>query len=328
MNVRSVMTRTVFVKKKINLLIFIFLALSFVFLLGSCSKDDEEKDDTPKQEPVSMRIIDDWKFSFSRSFVIMSFKANGSWEAQVREEEKLTRVVKKKASQKGTWELIDDDQLLKLNVLSGDEVAYKWKVGNSYTFSIAEFTDDFLVLIKTDSSRKFELTRLKAKKTQAKAEDGSALISIRTRMMKPIIVNLKKRNKFEKNRFICVTFNLIEDLEVPVATIEEMPPENPLDPRIRENIIIYLSSLTYREINTFKEVRATTSTIEEMISPYFSGLLHELKLDNIIVAGSRGSLEEYIIQYPDQMIRFGLAPAQPAAPPEGEEAEAEKDEKA
>ena len=312
MNAKSVMTMTASVKKKKKTFKSIFLVFFLIFFIASCSKEEAPEDS------FRMRMIDDWRFTFRRSFVIMSLKANGNWESQVREEGRFSKVVEKKGSQRGKWELKEDNKYIHITVDSGDDLEINWIPGNSYKYLISSLTEESLVLVKEDSGKTFEWTRIKSKKSASAPADGSPGITEKTTRMEPIIINLAKRNPFEKNRYVCISFDVVEELEVPVATEAELPPESPLDPRVRESLMLYLSSLKYKEINTFKEVKEIRGELETMISPYFGGRLKELKLENIIVAGTRGSLEEFIIQYSDQMVRFGLKPPEAPKPPEEE----------
>lgn len=317
MNVKSVMIRIVSVKKKVEWSKFLVIII-FLSLFASCSGGE------PAQDSFRIRIIDDWRFTYRRSFILMSLKANGNWESQVREEGQFSRIVEKKGQQRGTWELLEDDKYLRINVETGDELDVGWKPGNSYQYLITSLTEDKLIIVKEDSGKVTEWSRVRAKKKTPQSEEGP-LITTRTIPLVPIITNLTKRSPFSKERYICVNFEIVENLEKPTANPEEVGPTLPIHPRLRENIMLYLSSLKYREINTFDEVKVVRKKLELMISTYFSGRLKELKLENIIVAGSRGSLEEFVIQYPDQMVRFGLKP--PGPPPKEEAEEGDGDAK-
>jgi len=239
----------------------------------------------------------------------MSLKANGNWESQVRQEGQFSKVVEKKGSQRGTWKLEKDNKYLLISVNSGDDFELDWKVGNEYKYKIESLDEKNLILLKEDSGKKITWIRMRAKKKVKKSDGGGTLITTRRIDVSPIIVNLKKRSPYSTDRYVCVKYHIIEKLEKPVAKIKEGSLYKPLAPDIREKILLYLSSLKYKEINKFEKVKKATKAIKNIISPYFNGLLKEFVVDNIIIAGSKGSIEEFIIQYPEQMVRFGLKPA-------------------
>ena len=107
MSAVSVMKKTASVKKQITKKSSFVLLILFLCILFSCSKGGGEKDS------FQMKLIDDWRFTYKRSFVIMSIKANGNWESQVREKDRFSKVVGKKGEQRGAWELQENNKYLK-----------------------------------------------------------------------------------------------------------------------------------------------------------------------------------------------------------------------
>ncbi|PIE74663.1 MAG: hypothetical protein CSA18_03685 [Deltaproteobacteria bacterium] len=291
-------------------IIFILIFACGCFFFESCS-GDKGKTEKKFEDSFRIRMIDDWIFYHGRRIVVMSLKANGKWVAQVREQEKFSRIVGKKGEQQGTWKLSDDEKSLEIIVDKGDDLDMEWTPGESYKYIISLLDDSKLVLAWEDSGKKIEWIRLRAKKTPeaSSSESGDSkapLITTKTTKMAPLIVNFRKRSPYSKDRYICTSFTIVEELETPVSDPAEMEQKIPVHPVIRDNILVYLSSLEYRELNTFKKVRLVTKELSKMISPYFAGRLKDVKLDHIIVAGSKGSFEEFIIQYPEQMARFGF----------------------
>ncbi|MCB9481988.1 MAG: flagellar basal body-associated FliL family protein [Desulfobacteraceae bacterium] len=290
---------------------YLFSALLLLSVLFSCSGSGD------LQDPFTLSLIDDWRFSYRRSMIIMSIKANGNWESQVRQMGHFSEVVQKKGLQRGTWELAEKNKYLKITVETGDEIETGWEPGNTYQYLISSLTEEKLVLVKEDSGAETEWLRIKGKKSAAASSaDGAPLITEQKIDLDPLIVNLKKRTPYSKDRQICISLSVIETLEKPARTTEEMPEPLPVHPSLRDNLVFYFSSLEYNEIKNFTKVKDHIKSLEKIINPYFKGRLKELKLNNIIVAGSRGSLEEFIIQYPDQMERFNMIPSQPEQPPE------------
>ena|GEM_PF-3090912 len=305
MSAVSVMKKTASVKKQITKKSSFVLLILFLCILFSCSKGGGEKDS------FQMKLIDDWRFTYKRSFVIMSIKANGNWESQVREKDRFSKVVGKKGEQRGAWELQENNKYLKITVESGDKFDFDWEPGNEYRYEISSLTEKELVLLRIQSGKKFVWKRIGGGTTSSSPGSGEEkLITTQTIDLDPFIINLKKRSPYSKDRYICVKFKIIKNLDKPVKTPEDLPEKLPVHPSLRENIMFYLSSLEYSEVNTFDEVREVVSKLEKIAEPYYGESLKELNLDNIIVAGSRGSLEEFIIQYPEQMERFGITPPQ------------------
>jgi len=306
MSAISVMTTTVTVKKKMKMIKKPLIVFCLFLFLMSCSGSDKGED------PFELQIVDDWRFSYRRSLIIMSIKANGNWESQVRQQGQFSEIIQKKGSQKGKWELSEKNKYLNISVESGDEIETGWKPGNTYQYVISSLSEEKLVLTKEDSGAEMEWIRIRAKKSMATSSSGdSAFITEQKIDMDPLIVNLKKDTPYSKERFACISLSFIKTLETPAKTKEEMPELIPVHPSFRDDLIFYFSSLEYNEMNNFTKVKEHMKNIEKIANPYFKGMLKELKLNNIIIAGSRGSLEEFIIQYPDQMVRFNMIPPQP-----------------
>lgn len=302
-----VMTTTAIAKKlmmkmKIKLLVII-LILFFSFF--GCSGSEQ------KEDPFEIRLIDDWRYTYRRSMIIMSIKANGNWESQVRQQGHFSEVVQKKGSQRGKWELAKKNKYLKITVDSGDEIETGWKPGNDYEYIITSLSDEKLILTKEDSGAEMEWLRMRAKKSSSGSPDGEQFITEQKIDIAPVIVNLKKRTPYSKERFACLGLSFIETLETPVKTIEEMTAVPLIHPSLRDDIIFYFSSLEYNEIKNFTKVKDHMTNLEKIANPYFKSRLKEIKLNNIIIAASKGSLEEFIIQYPDQMVRFNMIPSLP-----------------
>jgi len=285
------------------------LTALFVFVFFSCSGPGN------LQDSFTLSLIDDWRFTYRRSMVIMSIKANGNWESQVRQIGHFSEVVQKKGSQTGAWELAEKNKYLKITVDSGDDIETGWKPGNTYQYLISSLLEEKLILVKEDSGVETEWLRIMGKKSSAStAGEGVPLITEQKIDIAPLIVNLKKRTPYSKDRFVCLSLSIIEILETPAKTAEEIPEALPVHPSIRDNLTFYFSSLEYKEMKNFTKVKDHIKNLEKIINPYFKGRLKELKLNNIIVSGSRGSLEEFIIQYPDQIVRFNMISSQPQQP--------------
>jgi hypothetical protein len=300
------MIKTVIVKKKMKK-IYNYLIIFFIFLFFfSCSGSGKGED------PFELKIVDDWRFSYRRSLIIMRVKANGNWESQVRQQGQFSEIIQKKGSQRGTWELSDKNKYFNISVESGDEIETGWKPGNSYQYVISSLTDEKLVLVKEDSGAEMEWLRIRSEKSgSGSSSRGAEFITEQKIEMDPLIVNLKKRTPYSKERFACISLSFTKTLETPAKTPEELPPVYPVHPSFRDDIVLYFSSLEYNEVNNFTKVQEHLKNIENLANPYFKGMLKELKLDNIIIAGSRGSLEEFIIQYPRQIERFNMIPPPP-----------------
>ncbi|MDY0132707.1 MAG: hypothetical protein RBR53_08565 [Desulforegulaceae bacterium] len=296
-----VMKKTAIVKKSMKKIKTLFLFI-LVLCFASCSGSEKRED------PFELQILGNWNCNYRRSFIIMSLKANGNWESQVRQHGHFSEVVQKKGSQKGKWKLSDKNKYFEIIVESGDEIETGWKPGNSYEYLITLVSDEKFILTKEDSGAEMEWIKPRPKKSGSAGVD-SDLIYEQEVEMEPLIINLKKRTPYSKERFICVSLSFIKNLNTPVKT-NEPAPVFPLHPSFREELLFYFSSLEYNEINKFTKVREHLKKIEKIAKPYFKGELKEIKLNNIIVAGTRGSLEEFLIQYPQQMARFGMVPPQ------------------
>lgn len=263
-----------------------------------------------KKEDPRLLLIGSWRFSYRNIHSILNFKNNGTWNLENRVEGKYSKIVEKKGALTGTWLLEENRLTINVEDDGGGEVEM-WALG-SHVFEVVRL-DAVTLVLKDEKEKEREWSKVRAQ--QAKAGEVQAHQTI---PIKPLIVNVTKTRDMEKSRYLCIDLEVVLTLELPTANPEEIPPPPPLHPEVREKILIYLSSFTYRDLNSFDKIKKIKAHLETIMRPYFAGQMDELHINNVVVASSEASLDEFILQYPELMEDFGRGVV-PPPPEEGAE---------
>lgn len=282
------------------------LILAFCLALSACA--EKQKDDD------RLMLLGNWRASHMNVHTVLTLRNNGSWQAEDRVEGRHTRIVEKRGKSTGRWNLESKDRIV-FSVETAEEAAM-WPAGSMQSFDITS-KDAGLMVFKREGGRTLEWRKIRAERP----EEGEVLLH-QVVNMPPLLVNVARSRLLERQRFLCMEMEFVLSLETPVQIPEEIPPPPPLHPEVREILLFYLSSLEYKDINSFDKVKAQRLHLRQMLNPYFENRLHEIEVRNIIVASSKESFEEFILQYPELRHEFGLTPPE-KAPPSPPEAEAE-----
>jgi hypothetical protein len=283
--------------------ICIFLCLFSLYSCGGKQKDESR-----------LLLLGSWRFSQMNMHTILTLRNNGTWQSDDRVEGRHTRIVEKRGKSTGRWQMESGNRLI-FSVETADE-AGMWPAGSMQSFDIVSLDARTLVL-QQESGRTWEWSKIRAQRPT----EGEVVAHQAVRMP-PLIVNVARSRILERQRFLCLDLEFILTLDEFIPNPEMIPPPPPLHPEVRETILFYLSSLEYREINSFDRVKALRLHLRQMLNPYFDNRLHEIEVRNIIVASSKDSLEEFILQYPELRHEFGLTPPQrPQSPAEKAEEE-------
>ena len=272
----------------------ILVLVSFVFLIFGCGEKEPSLEDL---------IIGSWSRYQSRTHVVFSVRANGSWASNVRIEGHSSQIIEKKGDASGTW-LIEDKNLV--ITIAESDLEDIWEQYKTLFYEVFEIDSNHMVLMHPEG-RKISWKRLKIKK---KGPDVQLPPVIH---MEPIVVNLNKIRAHDKDRYFCLSLDLmltesLTDIEQPVPT---------LHPRARDSAIIYLSSLIYRDVKTFDKVKVIRKQLEAIMAPYLDGRLKEIKLKQVVISSSLDKVDEFLIEH---------TPVPEAEPVPEEEGEDEKKE--
>lgn len=248
--------------------------LVVTFLLASassCSKDVSSDD----------RFTGSWRMKKGKSHKILIFKANGTWQSQVRKEGRLGKVVTKEEEVLGTW--VANDNVLQM-IATETKLGDAWIVGEPVLYDVMEITELSLKFKKPNGTVE-KWVRVKGQKAEEKERLARAVSD------KPIIVNLRKVKPGEKDHYLCIE---LEFVFKPLKEGESLPP---LHPKVRESAIFHLSSLSYAEVNTMPKVSKIKDKLLTILNPYARGKIESIGIQNITVTSRWKSVESFLNQY-------------------------------
>ena len=128
------------------------------------------------------------------------------------------------------------------------------------------------------------LRTLTWKKSRSKKKSpGEASLDILI-PMKPLIVNLNKLSSHDKDRFLCLAMDLSIDGSAYTnaddnADDKELPK---IHPSAWDATIIFLSSLTYKEVKTFDSMKIVKEQLTDIINPYMNDMLYDVDVSHVI----------------------------------------------
>lgn len=253
----------------------LFLLLYFPFLLCNCSSEPTEKD----------FIVGTWRASKRGVHRIMTLRANGSWQAEVRIEGRFAKIIKKKQKADGRWEYKQGALILTPESSVADS---DWQEGTPQVYEVLELDKETLT-IKPPVGPKVEF-----KKSLSKAKEGQEETDEVVMNMGPVVVNLNKKRASSQGRYLCIELALV--LNDPTANTS---PDS-LHPKIKESIIFYLSSLTYVEVNKLEKIDAIKSRLFSMLDPYLDGKLSQVNVNKFVVTAKKTAVDDFVAQYAEK----------------------------
>ena len=255
------------------------------------------KDEDPFAER-RLKMVGNWRHQHRSVHTVMSFRHNGSWSLEKRVEGRYSRIVEKRGQHSGTWTM-EGENLVRITVDQAEGES-DFTPGMSATFTIKELRPELLVWVDGDGESR-EWFRIRVQKP----EQGE-FQTTRPVKLKPFLVNLRRSRELEKERYLGIELELIVRLSEPIQAPTPLPPPPTITPELRERILLFLSDLTYADVNNFERVQKMRSRLEVAIAPWLDAQIDEIKLANVVIASSRESREEFILQYPDLAVEYGL----------------------
>lgn len=228
------------------------------------------------------RFTGSWRMKKGRAHRIWTFRANGTWQSQVRKEGRLGKVISKQEEFLGTW--VVKDNFLHMTATEA-KVGDAWNIGETTSFALIEITEQQMTLKKPNGTIE-KWSRVKSQKADGKEKQARAV------SLAPIIVNLFNERAGSKEHFLCIE---LEFTFKPGMTPGAPPPE--LHPKVREATIFYLSSLTYSEVNTMDKVGAIKGRLLQLLNPYANNQIEDIAIQNITVTSRWKSVEVFLSQY-------------------------------
>ncbi|MCK5099730.1 MAG: flagellar basal body-associated FliL family protein [Desulfobacteraceae bacterium] len=237
----------------------------------SCSKEPE----------VGEMILGGWSNNRGDSYVYLKIKLEEKWEASVKIADVTTRIIQVRGKASGRWHL--EDNTLVLTVFESNiNKIYKKNVTSFY--EIVKLDNQFMELMDSYG----QIIIWKAIQPQKGQADGSSINSIR---MEPFTVNLNKTRSRDKDRYLCLNLKIV---------LKELMPDGDLQrihPKAREAVLLYLSSLVYKDVKSLDEVKEMQEMLKIILNPYIGDMIDKVEIDHVIVSSTIDRVEEFLIEH-------------------------------
>jgi hypothetical protein len=281
--------------KKIVICFILFLTGVFYLVpLTGCGE---------KEKTQSELAVGNWTQFRNRAYILLITNPKGEWNSSVRISDVTSKIVKSKGNAKGTWYIEKGQMIFTVTESDIEEV---WEKNATLFFDIVDITETVMQL-KDESGLMIVWKKTNTQKNAASEEDLTPTVS-----MGPIAVNLNKNRSNDKDRYLCLDFNLV---------LKELMPgqEIPLiHPKAREAAILFLSSLVFNDVKNFDSLKRQAEKLVDVLNPYMQGFIKEIAIEHVIVATDMDKVEEFIIEH---------TLAEEPAPDQGEEGDKKSQEK-
>lgn len=253
----------------------LFLIISFIFV-SSCFLGCEKEPDP------DLQLVGPWRHSIRGIHRILTLRANKSWKFEVRIEGRYTKIVKKNEKATGTWSL--DEGVLNLFVIKPSaEIGFEQDA--TVSFELLELTKDKM-LLRPESGQEKEWAKVRGQKKETEVDVGEVTVKLG-----PMVVNLIKEKSLRKDRFLCI------DLDFTLKEYESDVFEEHIHPKVRETIIFYLSSLTYKDVDKLQKIDIVKSQLGNMLNPYFHNKISRVLINKFVVTANKDAVENFFAQY-------------------------------
>ncbi len=274
--------------------IFFILILTVLIFQGCGGEEEQEADQLPHVPDQRELLVGSWNRYSNKIYTLLILKNNGNWSSDLRIEGGASKIVERRGNATGTW-IVEENNLI-LTVIDS-QIEDVWKKNSTYTLEIIEL-DKKQMTLKYPNARLFTWKRSRAAK-EAKGEESTAPVL----PMKPLVVNLNKLSSNDKDRYLCLAI----DLHLEALTAEQEAPK--LHPKVWDAANIYLSSLIYKDVKTFDNMKVVNEKLFDIFTPYLDGKLSHIEVNHVMISSNMEKVEEFILEH---------TPPPPALPAEGE----------
>lgn len=257
---------------------FIPCLLLFFLLEAGCSKE-------PKRESF---LVGTWRVQVKKTHTILTFAGNGSWNANTRIEGKHSKIIEKRGKVRGKWEYVETRLTLRPTEVDQD---IGWDKGGVYRYDVVRLTKEEMVWEDSETGRRRVWLRVRGK---AQAESGALDVGEQEVGLDPLVVNLDKEREYRKGRFMCLKVDFLVDVSEEDLDEGEM---YRIHPRVKDAMVMYLSSLVYREVKKYEKIEELRRELIVILDPYFAGKLRDIKIRHIVVTASSQSVDEFLQEY-------------------------------
>ncbi len=263
--------------KKMFLLLGVLSIPLLLCMVAGCAKE--------KKPDVNELLLGTWSQYRNKSHLVLMIKAQGGWNADVRVEGATSKIIERRGAASGTWQLVDNQLLI---TVAASDIQALWKEKKTMVCDILELNKDVMHLQYDDGS----VHVWKRAKSSAKGKEPEDLP--RMIKMEPLVVNLNKIRSHDKDRYLCLKLELNLKSSIPGMPVPV------LHPRAREAVILFLSSLIYKDVNTLDGVKQVTENIEVMLNPYLDNQLDDIKINHVVISSSWDKVQEFLIEHAPQ----------------------------
>ena len=251
-----------------------FLATFFAILLFFQGCSDKEK--------VTEKLLGGWFQKRGNTYIRLSLNARNRWSASVKIADVTTRIIEVKGKASGKWHMEDGSLVMTVVESNIRDVFEK----NKTSFYEIENLTDQQMRLKNSMGRVVTWESTSSGKQEGNGQGVAQAIE-----MEPIAVNLNKIRSHDKDRYLCLNLT-IELKELMEGTV--IPD---IDPKAREAVILYLSSLVYKDVRDLDRVKNLQVRLKKILSPYMNGFVEKVKIDHVIISSSMDNVEEFIIEH-------------------------------
>ncbi len=213
---------------------------------------------------------------------ILSLRNNGTFEVDLRVEGQMTKIVEKRGSASGRWHTNQADGSFTMAVTEGNpEIG--WQTG-ARNFTISEMDGQVLVLASPDGKTyRWEKLGLQ----ESENSTGTELTSI---SLAPVIVNLSPSSikAHQRYKWLCTAIDIF------LEPVDESPK---ISPQLKDKILLFLSSMTYGDVDTQDELKTLSKQLRDLINPYMVGRVEKVTFDRTIVTGNQEAVDNFRAEY-------------------------------
>lgn len=254
------------------------LMFSLLVMVEGCGKE--------KGPTVGELLLGTWNFNESKAYTAMIIKAEGIWSSDIKMEGLSSKIIEKKGSASGTWQ-VEGKQLV-LTVVESD-MEDVWEKNKTLFCEIVELNRNLMSLKYPDGKIQTWNRAEDPKKAPAPGEELAE--PPRLIKMEPIVVNLNKIRSHDKDRYLCLdlTLNLKDSPSGKAIPL--------LHPRARDAMILFLSSLIYEDVKNLDVVKQVMKNMEVMLDPYLDHMLDNIEINHVIISSTMDKVDEFLIEH-------------------------------
>ena len=231
---------------------------------------------------IDEKLMGGWFRKSVNKYIRLSLNPQNKWSASVKVADVTTRIIEVKGKASGSWHM-EDGSLVMTVVESNIRDVFEKNKTSFYT--IEELTDKVMTLENSVG----RLMTWQSTSPETQGGDGEGIFRVID--MEPIAVNLNKIRSHDKDRYLCLNLKVELKELMPGTEIPE------IHPKAREAVILYLSSLVYKDVHELDKVKNLQGSLKKILTPYLNGFVEKVKIDHVIISSTMDKVEEFMIEH-------------------------------